>query len=229
MPKNSKKKLIIFDMDGTLYDFKEGSFKFSKLQKVILRRAKLYIANRLGKNQEEAGDILQKIIDEHGEHISSALEKLFGLDRYDYFNTVWNIPAKNFINPNPYLKSTLRTLVKQYDMALVSDAPQIWIHHVLKELKIEDFFLGKIFSGESDIRKGFRNAFQIVTSNLGRRPEECVVVGDQEQTDIIPAKKLGALAILVSPIKKQTRANIIIHSINELPTVLNMFAISVSE
>lgn len=36
------KQLIIFDMDGTLYNFKEGSFSQSGLRKKVLENANIY-------------------------------------------------------------------------------------------------------------------------------------------------------------------------------------------
>jgi FMN phosphatase YigB (HAD superfamily) len=53
------KKIIIFDMDGTLYNFKEGSFKDSAFRKKVLSNVKEFIKDRLQKNEEEAILLLQ--------------------------------------------------------------------------------------------------------------------------------------------------------------------------
>ena len=116
----------------------------------------------------------------------------------DYFNIVWNIPAERFIDYNPELKIALLNIAQEYDYVLVSDAPNIWVNHVLQMLGIRDMFQGKIYAGEGDRRKGFYNRFQYIASKFGYKPADCVVVGDQESTDIIPAKQNGMRTILVS-------------------------------
>ncbi|PIR92709.1 hypothetical protein COU01_00350 [Candidatus Falkowbacteria bacterium CG10_big_fil_rev_8_21_14_0_10_44_15] len=199
MNRNKKKKLIIFDMDGTLYAFKEGSFAKSALKKQVLENAKNYIANVLKKSTTEAENILMGIEKKYGESISIAMEKEFGINRYDYFNIVWNIPAERFIDYNPELKTFLLNIAQEYDYVLVSDAPSVWVNNVLQMLDIRDMFQGKIYAGEGDRRKGLYNKFQYnIASKFGCKSADCVVVGDQENTDIIPAKQNGMRTILVS-------------------------------
>lgn len=221
MPQRTKRPLVIFDLDGTLYRFREGSFKRSRLRRAILKRAEDYIATKLNISGREAGEVLKKITAEWKEHISISLEKRYGLSRYEYFNTVWNLPAKPFIKKDSFLLGVLRELAKRYDFALVSDAPLVWIRNVLKELRVGSFFKGRVFSGESDVRKAFGNAIQIVAKKLKKNSRQCIVVGDQEETDIIPAKRYGATTVLVSvrP-RKFSKADYVIRGINELPMVL---------
>ena len=46
----NKNKLIIFDLDGTLYKLDGGSFLNSKLNKKILKNVVKYIQKKLKKN-----------------------------------------------------------------------------------------------------------------------------------------------------------------------------------
>lgn len=109
-----------------------------------------------------------------------------------------------------------------FDLALISDAPRVWINRVLKELGIENIFKDKIFSGEGNTRKEFNNAFEKVIKILNIKPECCIVFGDQEKTDIIPAKKLGMKTVLVSREKKPTEADYSIRNILEIERLLNL-------
>lgn len=43
-----QRKIIIFDLDGTLYDFKEGSFRQSDVYKKVIENTENYIAKKLG-------------------------------------------------------------------------------------------------------------------------------------------------------------------------------------
>lgn len=123
---------------------------------------------------------------------------------------------------NANLRFFLLNLRHKYDYALVSDAPVIWINNVLKELDIADLFKNKVFSGEGNLRKGFKNSFQFVADKLSIKPEDCIVIGDQEDTDIIPAKKNNMVAFLVGENKKNTKADSVIRDIFELKKVLKL-------
>jgi len=214
------KQLIILDLDGTLYDFKEGSFKMSGLNKIILRNAEKYIMNKLHKTKKEATLILRKILKKYGENISIGLEKEFSINRFDYFNSVWNINAKKFIKFDSSVRKILLKISGHYDYLLISDAPMIWIKSVLKELNVADVFSKKIISGEGDQRKIFGNIFHMILGDYKINPENCVAIGDQEKTDIIPAKKLGMRTIFISKKKSSRYADYNIRKFKEITKVL---------
>lgn len=215
------KKLIIFDLDGTLYGFKKGSFRQSGVYKKVIENTENYIAKKLKKTKSGAKLILKKILKEYGESISIGLKEKFRIDRYDYFNTVWDIPTKRYIKRNIKLRRRLLKISRSYNLALISDAPKIWINHVLAELKIDDIFKNRIFSGESNTRKEFNNAFKGILKVLGIKPQYCIVFGDQEKTDIIPAKKLGIKTVLVGEKTKSSVADYAIKNILEIEKALN--------
>lgn len=193
------KKLIIFDMDGTLYNFKEGSFRDSAFRKKVLSNVKEFIKNRLQKTNEEVDLLLLEIEKEYGENISIALENKFNIDRYDFFNIVWDIPAKQYIHKCPELRALLEMFKTKFDFLLISDSPRIWIDHVLKELSINDLFENdNIYSGEGNLRKIFNNIFQVILKKYQVNPENCISIGDQEETDIISAKKLGMKTVFIN-------------------------------
>jgi putative hydrolase of the HAD superfamily len=224
MDKIQKDKLIVFDMDGTLYKLKGGTFLDSKLNKKILENVIKFIQLKLKKDEKEAREILNGIKEEYGENISIALEEKFGLDRYDYFNCVWNIESRKYIIKYSNLEDTLVRLTKEYKFILMSDAPKIWIEKVLKELNIERFFNGNILSGEGGKRKIFGNYFSNLLKEYNLKPEKVVVVGDQENTDIIPAKKLGINTIYINKNTKSEFADVNLVDINNLEKeIINLF------
>lgn len=220
MQELKKKKLLIFDMDGTLYAFEEGSFAKSKLKKQVLKNAKVYIAEKLNKTKKEAENILKEIERKYGEDISIGLEKNFGLDRYEYFKTVWDIPANNYIQENLDLRKKLLKIRPYFEFLVLSDAPMIWIKNVLKALRVRDIFQDKIFSGEGDLRKRFGNIYEEVIKRFKIKAKDCIAFGDQEETDIIPAKKLGMKTVFVHPKQQSTLTDCNICSIIELEKTL---------
>ena len=210
-----KDKLIIFDLDGTLYQFQGGSFKNSGLEKMVLKNALKYIQDRLQKTLPEAQKILQKIRDEYGEDISIALEERYNCSRKDYFDSVWNIEAKGVIRESGLVRDIIKKLNKKYALLLVSDGAEVWINNALRELGIEKYFKGRILAGDGDKRKSLGNRFSMIPKGYGFKPGDIVVIGDQEKTDIIPAKEQGLKTIFVSQ-RKSVYSNITIKTINEV-------------
>jgi FMN phosphatase YigB (HAD superfamily) len=203
--KNEKntKKTIIFDMDGTLYELKGGSFRSSGLYDTIIDNTLSYLSERLKKTNSDIHKILDDILEKYGTSISVGLEKEFKIDRYDYFNSVWDIDSKKFVEFKPGLYLFLLDLKKDFDLVLLSDAPRIWIDNVLKQLGIQEIFKERIFSGEGSERKEFGNAFVNICKMMDSDAGDCVVVGDQEDTDIIPAKKIGMKTVFIGKDKNK--------------------------
>jgi FMN phosphatase YigB (HAD superfamily) len=219
----SKYKLLIFDLDGTLYNFKSGTFSKSKLQKIVLSNAKKFIESQLKLSPKQSGGILKSIISKYGEHISIGLEKDFNLSRSEYFNAVWNIKPIGIIAPNQKLRPFLMSLIKnKYKLVILSDAPNIWISNVLNFLNLKNIFKNDVYSGESNNRKDYGNAFKPLIKKLKYAPKDCVVIGDQEKTDIVPAKEMGATTVFISKTRKSTFADYNFRSIFGLKKVLNL-------
>jgi len=213
-----QKKLIVFDLDGTLYKLRGGSYNKSPLKKKVLVNAQNFVALKLSKNKTEAKNIINLIQKKYGEQISIGLEKEFGINRYDYFNTVWDIPAKGIVRRTKNLRGLLLSLKKECRLVIVSDAPLVWIKNVLKELGIEDIFQGMVFSGEGDRRKEFDNIFYYISKTLKISPLDCIVIGDQEDTDVIPAKKLCMKTVFIHSKLQSREADLSIKSIQSLLT-----------
>lgn len=224
MTRNNKenKGLLVFDLDGTIYKFKGGSFRKSELRKKVLQRAKKFISKKTGFKKERLETLLDNIEKEFGENISLALEKKFGINRQDYFNFVWNIKPRKYIRKKTKLAKTIESLKRHYEIALLSDAPQIWINRVLKELKLENiFFQENIFSGEGNNRKNLNNAFEPLFKIFKVKPNQVIVFGDQEKTDIIPAKKAGAKTVFVNNFRSP-HADFSIKSISKTRNVIDL-------
>ncbi len=211
-----KSKLIIFDLDGTLYRFRNGSFSGSGLQKIILRNALKFIRKKLKKTKKEAEKILDDIKNKYGEDISIAIEKEYGILRREYFDFVWNVDAHQIIEGEENTKKILKKLNKKYEFLLVSDGAYVWIQNALKELGVENLFEGKILSGDGNKRKSLGNRFTEISERYSFLPKNIVVVGDQEKTDIIPAKKLGFKTIFVNENRISNDADINLKNLENL-------------
>ena len=77
-----------------------------------------------------------------------------------------------------------------------------------------------LFTGEPDIRKPSELAFKQVCDSLGFSPADCISIGDQIETDILPAKSIGMKTILTK--NESPKADFCIKSLDELPKVLRI-------
>ncbi|MFA5184061.1 MAG: HAD family hydrolase [Patescibacteria group bacterium] len=209
-------KTIIFDLDGTLYRFGNGSYHGSRLERVVLKKAEKYIGARLSKAPDAARLILQEIIGKYREEISLGLETEFGLNRDDYFRTVWDIPARGLVRREKALRETLLKLQEKYRLVLLSDSATAWILNVLRFLEVQDIFQSHIFSGEKDVSKSLLNAFPEIVRRLRTAPADCIVVGDQEATDIIPARSIGMKTVFIHPVRESRVADLNITAVRDL-------------
>lgn len=222
--KQVSKKFLILDMDGTLYQFKEGSFKKSKLQKEILKRAQQFLVKELSMDNNIAKKKISEIINKYGENISIGFEKEYKINRLKYFNYTWNIPAKKFIKKQTVIKKLIIGWKKNFNIILLSDSPKLWIKNVLKELELYNILKSDIFSGEGNYRKIFKNVFPEIIKKYNSRAENFIVVGDQEETDIIPAKKNGMTTVFISRKEVLKSADFNIKNIFELDRILKQYS-----
>lgn len=216
-------KLVIFDMDGTLYEYEGASFSQSGAYQEILKNATLFIAKKTGKTLAEADYVLKDIMERWGEQISLALEKEYNITREEYFNTVWDINPDAYIKKNIELKPFLENLKKKYQLAVLTDAPMIWVKNVLTSLGVEAVFDENIFEGTGDARKESGAAFERVLNKFQIDPNECVMIGDQENMDIDPANAAGLVTVYVNKSgQKSSKAAFSIKSIFDLPHILEI-------
>lgn len=207
-------------MDGTLYRYRNGSFAGSSLEKAIDEKAKAYVSSRLGLDRNRTEATLDDLRQKYEGHTSIGLERECGIDRYEFFANTWdNDPAEHFIVDGG-LRDLLAGLADRYEMVILSDAPRVWIDRVLEHLDVTEFFRGRVYSGEGDIRKARNNAFETLLEKLGVPPEDVISIGDQIETDIVPAKKIGCTTVLVGGDKNVGEADYHIRDIFGLSDLL---------
>lgn len=198
----NKNYRYIFDMDGTLYNFSEKSsinFEQSDFNAGLKQRIIEYMSKMLGLNNDSAIIELDKLSEEFDGQISLGFETKYGINRYEYFKNVWDIKPENYIKKDIVLSGALKSFSGQ--SVLLSSAPRIWIDKVLSYLNIADVFDNKIYSGEPDLRKPDSRIFSKVISDLNIDSSKVISIGDQNETDILPAKSVGTRTIIIGPDK----------------------------
>lgn len=100
------------------------------------------------------------------------------------------------IELRPGIDSVLRDLhVRGLKLGLAANQPAHVIAN-LEGLGIGDLFSHREVSGHHGFRKPDVRLFMRACEDLGVEPEQCIMVGDRVDNDIVPAKLLGMRTIL---------------------------------
>jgi len=211
--------LFIFDLDGTLYSFDKGeskSFGSSKFYADIKQKTFTFFSERLGFPRDLAELEFNRIKEKYNKEVSLGVEREYGINRYEYFANTWNLNPKNYFDRNPNIRKLFEGLSGK--IAILTGAPKVWAAEALQYLDVYDIIQNSLFTGEPDVRKPDPEAFAQIARLNSISPLECVSIGDQESTDIIPAKKLGMKTIIVG--KPSEYADFQISKIRELYKIL---------
>jgi HAD superfamily hydrolase (TIGR01549 family) len=133
------------------------------------------------------------------------LEQLVGM---------WN---KNWMLAFPYeeTESVLKKLQENYSLILISNADNFSVKNVLEKFSLEKYFDKIYLSYQTHLIKTDKNFLKLVLDENHLTPEDCVLVGDSIQSDMMAAKRLEIKGVLVD--RRNSRDfDIKIKNLNEL-------------
>lgn len=186
----SKKKAIIFDLDGTLIDSGEDLVSAVNSTLLLLNRDTFssdeihsWIGNGallLVKRALSGGDVDDETLEQ------SLIDQAMSLFLTEYEKNVC-------VNTTMYsgVRVSLKVLKAQgYKLAIVTNKPIQFVHPILKKLGLDTLF--EIILGGSCIEKSKPDPLPLETvcKRFNISPQECVMVGDSKN-DILPANALG--------------------------------------
>lgn len=181
-------EIIVFDMDGTLYqlDGENGTFKNSTLFNNVIANSIEFVMTKEGCERPLAEKLIELgLKDDIG--ISNTLSKRYGISRSEYFDIAWNIDPKKVIHDFGTSVATIKKLKSDGKMLiLLTAAPRVWMENVITELGLVDHFERK-YNGEMFETKN--QIFETLVKEFGSNT--ILSVGDQFETDLAPAQKLG--------------------------------------
>ncbi|MBI2144600.1 HAD-IA family hydrolase [Candidatus Woesearchaeota archaeon] len=189
-------KAVLFDLDNTLIDFMK--VKRSSIDAAI--NAMLAAGVRLKKKDatKKLYDIYWKVGIEHRLIFQKFLKAVTG--KVDPKALAEGIVAyrraqAEIAQPYADVIPTLKQLKKRLKLAIVSDAPRLkaWIR--LVELGIQDYFDLVVCHEDTGEYKHTGLPFKRALRLLRLKPEQCLMVGDWPERDIVGAKKLGIRTI----------------------------------
>jgi len=192
-----ERNVIICDMDGTLYQIDGDSkgYPGSSLELRVNENALKLIQEREKISKEKAQLILEKaLIDPVG--ISRFLSKRYSISRTEYFESTWNIDPEAIVQNYEAAVGALNYIKicnPSIKLILLTSAPKVWTNRVLKYLRLSDQF-EVVYSGEDFEAK--EEIFSMISERY--RKDRIVSIGDQEETDIKPAREFGIYAVLIN-------------------------------
>ena len=183
-------KVILFDLDGTLYKNPEVRKKFAeaayhalaKLKKISVEEAKSMIE-----------ETREKLKEKHGFPVPYTLTLIrFGMpvemwhkENIDFFD------PRDYLSENGELKEMLLGLRKRCRLAILTNNNEVQAQRILEALQVRDLF-DRVFSYNSfKTMKPNPDFFKKAAKEMDVNPDECLVVGDRYSVDLIPAQDLG--------------------------------------
>jgi len=190
---------LLFDIDGTIYPIVEKSFMDSPLNHQVETRTVDYVAEKLKLTKYEAQTLFGQIKKSYPKRYSIGLNRNFDLNRADYLSFVWNVDPAKITPVNPRLINLFSTLSRDCSLYVMSDAPSIWIDNLLLYQGIDSFFTHKFSGADMDLKKK-NGLFAYFLKIVGANPFDCLMIGDEIENDIVPAKRCGMQTALISPV-----------------------------
>lgn len=208
-----KIETAVFDMDGTLYQFPgAGTFTQIPFGQTIGRNVERFIAQEFEMDETAARQKTAELAARFDGEMSLGLEREFGIDRMRFFDETWNLDPREFVVANTDLRSALES-IDDVELRVLSAAPRIWVDRVLGFLGVADVFEDRIFTGEPDIRKPSPEAFRRALGVRAVDPSRSISIGDQEMTDILPARSIGMKTIRIAPKDTESSADFVAEDI----------------
>ncbi len=203
-------KAIIFDMDGVLADTDMARFR---LLKVILAKRGIVLTDEDTKKGT-------------GKRTKVFLKELFGdqlndeeiQEIYDQRISEYRANHDQYIIPQPGAVACVRSLCKEFPMAIASASDLRDIKMVLKKLDLTDCFKEIVGDEMVSQRKPHPETYLKAAEAIGFDPSECVAIEDSP-TGVASAKAAGLTCVAVTyvhPKEDLQEADLIVDSLEEV-------------
>lgn len=138
------------------------------------------------------------------------------------------IDFSSYYKLRPEAVSVCAELAEDYTLAVAANQPES-TRRYLDNVSLLQYFTFREMSGEMPFSKPDLRFFMYISDKIGIPPEECVMVGDRQDNDIVPAKRLGMRAIrfltglhrIQEPRMPSEMPDRTIESLTELPGAIN--------
>ena len=214
-----KYKHILFDLDHTLWDFEKnsretlielfGQFSLGELGNFTCNQfcdTFTLVNHRLWDLYNRGEYDQQKLRSERFRLILTELgvaETKVPADIAEEYLRI--CPTKPHIFP--YTTEVLTYLQERYILHILTNGFADVQAVKMKSAALTDFFVEVITSDATGYKKPSREIFDYLLQKIGAAPEECIMIGDNLETDIKGAQNAGIDCIFFNPLGLKHQAN----------------------
>lgn len=181
---------IFFDLDDTLYPSEAG------LWHAIKERMNRYMRERMHFPADQIAGIREKYYLQYGTTMRG-LQANHNIDPDDFLAYVHDLPLKDYLTPNPILRSVIASLPTRN--LIFTNADSAHAKRVLNVLELRDLFDTIVdVNTVAPYCKPMPESFQIAMKLAGESdPSKCVMIDDIDRTTRA-ASEAGMFSILVN-------------------------------
>lgn len=186
-------KAVIFDLDNTLVDFMRVK------RAAVAGAVDAMIDAGMNGTKDELSKKIYSMYDREGIEDQRVFDKVL-VEHYGEID--YRILAAGVVGYRkakeghlvlyPRVRGTIAKLVRMgLKLGLVSDAPRMSAWTRLVSLGLDSFFDTVVANEDTGKKKPDPAPFRLALSRLEVKPEECIMIGDWAERDMVGAKALG--------------------------------------
>ncbi len=183
-------KYIIFDLDGTLYESPEVYQKFAEAAYHTYAQVNCVPEETARRRLEERREELKR---QKGFAVPYTLALIsYGIDieTWHRMNAEFFNPA-DFLKPDEALRSSLLEMKKKLRLAVLTNNNDVQTRRILEAIGLTGIFDHVFTFNSFHLLKPDPAILKNVLAVMKAQPEECLMVGDRYEVDLIPARNLG--------------------------------------
>lgn len=200
-------KAVIFDIDDTLYSYKDANIQAMSLLCV-------YAERELGMEAEEFREACQRMMEFQFRYNNETAGCHSRAIRFQLLLEERGLPLRHAAVMNDlYWEELLRVMVpapgilefvsalreRGIRLGVGSDMTADWQLKKLERLGLLEKLDFVVTSEEAGVEKPDRKLFQLCAEKAGCLPEECLFIGDNLKKDVLGAQAAGMRALWVQP------------------------------
>ena len=194
-------KALVFDLDGTLYVNRplgreimlSASRYIAALKEIVVEEADFLITETRMRLSERSG------IDTP---LSQACEELGGDLRDLHRHFAEEINPERYLERDERVVELLKILSGRFELFIYTNNNRILTASIMNILGITGLFRQVFTIEDYWLAKPDRRALREVFRQIGRKPEECVFVGDRYDIDLRLPAELGSTVFLVGSVEE---------------------------
>lgn len=181
-------KVLIFDLDATLYDVGD------KIEQLCDAKVVRYFADKLKISLEQSEKLISEVRSRYAYDVE-ALEHDFPFSKFEFMEDVCDVDV-SVLQPDPKLNELLKSLPQP--KYILTDSIRRHVHDTLKAIQVDENLFSGVFDAH-DMKYTFKynpESFKLFLQKYNLNAKDCVLFEDSV-TNLKTAKKLGFTTVLI--------------------------------